>query len=392
MILVRGLVGAVAIGVLASVFGCSQASAGDEGWTSDMAAAMSKAKAEKKDLLLDFTGSDWCEFCMLLKQEVFDQDAFKRTAPEHFVLVELDFPNDTSHLSEATQKQNEEWRKKLEPQGFPVIYLTDATGRPYAETGYQPGGAEKFLADLEQLRQKGEQRDKALEAAANSSGSERAKHLDEALTAVGDALAVKFYRQELDEVLKLDASNAAGLKQKYQRWLANAEFDKILTGIKQEFSPQVAEQALKLLDEALAKYQPDGERVWEAKLFRADIYGAMGRFDEMLTLIDDLLTNEGFEPAQRVNLGLVKVSLLRKAGKDDEAIAFFDEVIPLTGDDKFLKAQVLFLKGRVLSLRGRNDEAMKLYDQAIATTDDKDIKAQIEKAKLQLRLAPGKSE
>ncbi|MCM8769210.1 MAG: trimethylamine methyltransferase family protein, partial [Candidatus Omnitrophica bacterium] len=91
---------------------------------------------------------------------------------------------------------NEEWRKKLEPQGFPVIYLTDATGRPYAETGYQPGGAEKFLADLEQLRQKGEQRDKALEAAANSSGSERAKHLDEALTAVGDALAVKFYRQE----------------------------------------------------------------------------------------------------------------------------------------------------------------------------------------------------
>lgn len=390
MTLFRGLVGALLIGTVASFLACSRAVAQDEGWTSDMAAAMEQAKTEHKDLLVDFTGSDWCEFCIVLRDEVFSQQAFKQTAPQQFVLVEMDFPNDTSHLSEATQKQNNTWREKFDVVGFPSIYLTDASGRPYAVTGYEKGGAEKYLAHLDGLRKIRERRDAELEAAAKVSGIERAKHLDTALTAVGDELAVKFYKSELDEIQKLDAANEAGLKQKYVQWQNNAEFDKVFLALKQELSEKNAPQALKLLDESLAKYSPDEKRLLQAKLFRADILGAMGRMDEMLAAVEELLPEESFEPAQRVNLGLVKVSLLRKNGKNDEAIAFFDEVIPLAGDDKFLKAQVIYLKGRVLSLTGKNDEALKLYDEAIATSDDKTFKAEVEKAKLQLKLAPGK--
>jgi thioredoxin-related protein len=390
MTLFRGLVGALLIGTVVSALACSKAAAQDEGWTSDMTAAMEQAKTEKKDLLLDFTGSDWCEVCVILKQKVFSQPAFKTTVPEHFVLVELDFPNDTSHLSEATLKQNEKLREKFNVTGFPSVYLADATGKPYALIEYDLGEVDEYLAKLEKLGQVRNQRDTAIAAAAKTSGVERAKHLDVALTAVGDALAVKFYQPELEEILKLDAANEAGLKQKYDQWMNNAEFEKVFAALKQELTAQTAPQALKLLDETLAKYTPDEKRVLEAKLFRADILGAMGRMDEMLAAVEELIPEESFEPAQRVNLGLVKVSLLRKNGKNDEAIAFFDEVIPLAGDDNFLKAQVIYLKGRVLSLTGKNDEALKLYDEAIATSDDKTFKAEVEKAKLQLKLAPGK--
>jgi len=56
------------------------ASAGGEGWTDDLEAAQKTAKAEGKDLLLDFTGSDWCIWCQRLKEEVFDVEAFRADA------------------------------------------------------------------------------------------------------------------------------------------------------------------------------------------------------------------------------------------------------------------------------------------------------------------------
>ena len=68
--------------------------AGDEPrvWQTKFEDAKTKAKADKKFLLVDFTGSDWCGWCIKLKQEVFDQEAFQKEAPQRFVLVELDFP------------------------------------------------------------------------------------------------------------------------------------------------------------------------------------------------------------------------------------------------------------------------------------------------------------
>ena len=66
--------------------------AAGEGWTNDFEAAKTKAKKEGKHLLLDFTGSDWCGFCIRLHGEVFSKEVFRKEVPKHFVLVELDFP------------------------------------------------------------------------------------------------------------------------------------------------------------------------------------------------------------------------------------------------------------------------------------------------------------
>ena len=44
----------------AAFLGFTSAFAGGEGWTHDFAAAKKQAADEKKDLLIEFTGSDWC--------------------------------------------------------------------------------------------------------------------------------------------------------------------------------------------------------------------------------------------------------------------------------------------------------------------------------------------
>ena len=77
--------------------------AGGEGWTHDFEAAKKQAAAEKKDLLMDFTGSDWCGWCIKLNDEVFKHDVFKDGVKDKYVLVEVDFPQDKSKLDEATQ-------------------------------------------------------------------------------------------------------------------------------------------------------------------------------------------------------------------------------------------------------------------------------------------------
>ncbi len=122
-----------------------------EGWLTDLDAAKKQAAAEKKDILIDFTGSDWCGWCIKLDKEVFSTAAFK--AQKDFVLVSLDFPR-RKELPADQKAKNEALAKAWGIQGFPTIVLANAAGEPYATTGYKPGGPETYLAHLADLRKK----------------------------------------------------------------------------------------------------------------------------------------------------------------------------------------------------------------------------------------------
>lgn len=212
----RTLTTAAAVAVLAS-----PAFAGGENWTDNYAQAQETAAAEGKDLLLDFTGSDWCGWCIRLNEEVFSHDEFKQFADENFVLVELDFPNQ-KQLSEEVIAQNAELNERFAIEGYPTIILTDAQGLPYGQTGYQAGGPEAYVAHLQELQAIRVERDENLAAAAEVEGLEKAQLLHNAMQAVGDDLAVKHYGSVVDEIMALDADNAAGLKGHYEM-LALAE-------------------------------------------------------------------------------------------------------------------------------------------------------------------------
>jgi thioredoxin-related protein len=127
----------------------SSAATNDLVWLTDLEAAKKQAAAEKKGILVAFIGSDWCVWCKRLEKEVFSTDEFK--AQKDFVLVALDFPREKT-LPEDVRARNEALRKDWKTGGFPAVVLLNAEGRPYARTGYLPGGPKKYLDNLSYLR------------------------------------------------------------------------------------------------------------------------------------------------------------------------------------------------------------------------------------------------
>ena len=127
----------------------ASASAGD-GWMTDFEAAQAKAKAENKPMLLDFTGSDWCGWCIKLDKEVFGKAAFKDYAAAELVLVELDFPRGKEQSAEL-KAQNEKLAKQYGIRGFPTILVLSPEGELIEKTGYQRGGAEAYVEHIKEI-------------------------------------------------------------------------------------------------------------------------------------------------------------------------------------------------------------------------------------------------
>lgn len=128
-------------------------------WAPDFDKAVAKAKKEKKDLLVDFTGSDWCGWCIRLNKEVFDHHAFLDEAEKHFVLVALDFPRgEEAKKKVPNPDRNKELSEKYAVRGFPTILLMTADGEVYGRTGYRAGGPAKYVEHLNEFRTKGKEK------------------------------------------------------------------------------------------------------------------------------------------------------------------------------------------------------------------------------------------
>jgi len=117
----------------------SIAKSGEE-WQTDYRAALEQARVEHKQVLLNFTGSDWCRWCMRFKEEVFDQPEFIQFAKKRLVLVKVDFPRSRS-IPKRVLEQNERLRKEFCVRVFPTLVLLDYNGKKLKERiGYMEGG------------------------------------------------------------------------------------------------------------------------------------------------------------------------------------------------------------------------------------------------------------
>lgn len=124
------------------------------GWSDDYEKALEQAKKENKKVLLDFTGSDWCGWCIKLDKDVFSKPEFKEYAQKNLVLVEVDFPQGKA-LPKKTKEQNEKLRDQYKVQGFPTLVLLDSDGKTLGElVGYVKGGPQGFIAELEKFSKK----------------------------------------------------------------------------------------------------------------------------------------------------------------------------------------------------------------------------------------------
>jgi thioredoxin-related protein len=122
-----------------------------EGWSDSFQDSLSKAKAEKKLLFAEFTGSDWCPPCKKQAAEVFSQQEFKDYAAKKLVLVELDYPR-SKPLTDAVKAQNEELKTKYAIRGYPTVIVFDGEGKELARwVGYGGGGPAALIAKIEAL-------------------------------------------------------------------------------------------------------------------------------------------------------------------------------------------------------------------------------------------------
>lgn len=113
----------------------------------DFEVAKSQAKINNKPILLIFSGSDWCGWCVKLDKEVFSTQEFKDWAAENVVTVIADFPA-TKQLPQELAMQNEKLKNTYNVTGFPTVFLLKDDGSVIARTGYQHGGAANYIRHL----------------------------------------------------------------------------------------------------------------------------------------------------------------------------------------------------------------------------------------------------
>ncbi len=116
-------------------------------WLTDHTAALQAAKAQNRLMLINFTGSDWCGWCMKLKKEVFDTAEFDQFANSRLVLLEVDFPQE-KRQSLSQKQANQALQQKFGVRGYPTLFLVNADGKVLQQLGYMPGGPKAFLGEL----------------------------------------------------------------------------------------------------------------------------------------------------------------------------------------------------------------------------------------------------
>jgi protein disulfide-isomerase len=124
----------------------------DQSWTTDYKIAQQEAKASHKLLLLNFTGSDWCGYCIQLDRAILSKPQFKDYASKNLVLLEIDFPARKAQSVE-TRRQNLELKQRYQVEGFPTLVVLNGEGRTvWHYEGLYMGDIAAFLAELDKVR------------------------------------------------------------------------------------------------------------------------------------------------------------------------------------------------------------------------------------------------
>ena len=122
-------------------------------WLNDFATAKQVASIEDKDILLVFSGSDWCAPCIKLEAEIWDSKEFQNYAQDNLVLLRADFPRKKKNALPIYQKsKNGMLAEKYNPQGyFPLVLRLNKEGKVLGKTGYKSLSPTEYVKVLEDL-------------------------------------------------------------------------------------------------------------------------------------------------------------------------------------------------------------------------------------------------
>jgi protein disulfide-isomerase len=141
--------GLLAVALAALTFAPVQTTFAAE-WMTSYDAAVKASKRTGKPILADFTGSDWCGWCIRLRKEVFDTKEFQAWAKKSVILLELDYPQSKPQPA-AVKQQNAKLARDFQIQGYPTILFLNASGKVLGEYGYDRGGPANWTKKATQI-------------------------------------------------------------------------------------------------------------------------------------------------------------------------------------------------------------------------------------------------
>ena len=216
-------------------------------WMTDLEAAKAKAAAENKAVLIDFTGSDWCGWCIRLRKQVLDTPAFETYAKDKFVLMEVDVPQNPKFDPEL-RKRNEQLCEQFSVDGFPTIMVITPQGEVVGGfSGFKPTVDATAQALNAALATAG-----LLKKAESQQGAEQLATLVQAYKSIPE----DFHRQVAplrQRIVALDPQDTTGMVRQ-QRVLEQREA--LAAALP---AAQTPAEALAIVDKALATAEPENK-------------------------------------------------------------------------------------------------------------------------------------
>lgn len=138
----------------------SEYKAHNDGWLVSVDEAYELSRKTGKPIMANFTGSDWCGWCIRLTNAVFSKPEFKTWAAKNVILLELDFPR-KFQLPQEIQQQNQSLQQAFKVRGYPTVHVFNLTKNASGEfaieslgqTGYK-ASVEEFTSGVDQMLKK----------------------------------------------------------------------------------------------------------------------------------------------------------------------------------------------------------------------------------------------
>lgn len=133
--------------LLVSMFGFSQE------WNYNFEEAKSIAQSQDKNIIVVFSGSDWCAPCIKLEKNIWESEAFKKEANQSWVLVKANFPRKKANeLSKEQTDHNRKLAEKYNLEGsFPLVVVLDKNGKVLGKMGFKNVSPEAYITMIHTL-------------------------------------------------------------------------------------------------------------------------------------------------------------------------------------------------------------------------------------------------
>lgn len=241
-----------AVGVCLSVAGSSWAL---DGWCEDFSKGMEMAKEGKRTALVEFTGTDWCFYCIKLRENVFPTTEFNDFVKKNnLVLIELDFPNAKDKVTPEQRAVREGLAQKYNVQGFPTVFVMDGDGQAYGRVVGGSSTPGEYIARLQKALDDKAAYEEKVAAAKKLTGAERLA----ALLAVYNALpqdSRATHVKLVEAIIESDPEDTTGMrKNRDESELNKKQLDDVKAAIEaamngRSFNEAAADVRTALLDQ-----------------------------------------------------------------------------------------------------------------------------------------------